>query len=263
MNRFLMMTLVFLGLICPNAVLSADDAFMSRRMVYVSSRGLPQHPSGTVWGLVNRCLSPKATKSWEILSDNARILHIVADDPMTRQTLHTKILFEVLGGNTGNIFVSRVVINGEELVGGNRDATFGALIMNCLHEDKTGTALPMYGDAAPKRQEPEPDEYDDYTPEIPFGEGGMFCGFVSEHRVLPQKSIGQVVLHNMDKSRNITILYDAKDEESDCRSIIKFHEGRGSMMCIDAKERPNDLGLEQIGIKGKSVLWGESCSTPG
>ena len=39
MNRFLMMALVFLGLICPNAVLSADDAFMSRKMVYVSSRG--------------------------------------------------------------------------------------------------------------------------------------------------------------------------------------------------------------------------------
>lgn len=262
MNRFLMMALVFLGLICPNAVLSADDAFMSRKMVYVSSRGLPQHPSGTVWGLVNRCLS-KGQKSWEVISDQARILHLVADDPMTRQALHTKILFEVLGDNTENIFVSRVVINGEELVGGNRDATFGALIMNCLYEDKTGNPLPMYGDAAPKRQEPEPDEDADYTPEIPFGEGGMFCGFVSEHRELPQKSIGQVVLHNMDKSRNITILYDAKDEERDCRSIINFHEGRGSMMCIKAREVPNNGGLDQIGAKGKSVLWGEYCSTPG
>lgn len=262
MNRFLIMTLAFLALVSPSTALSADDAFMERTMVYVSSRGLPQHPSGTVWGLVNHCLSSKATKSWEILSDHARILHLVTEDVMTGQRFHTKMLFEVLGNNKKNVFVSRVVVNGVESFE-DRDAVFGSIVMNCLHEDKTGKALPMYGDAAPKRQEPEPYEYDDYTPEIPFGEDGMFCGSVSEHKELPQKSIGQVVLQNMDKSKSITILYDAKDEENDCRSIINFHEGRGSMMCIKAKDRPNDFGLEQIGIKGKSVLWGEYCSTPG
>ena len=261
MNRFLMMTLVFLGLICPNVVLSADDAFMSRKMVYVSSRGLPQHPSGTVWGLVNRCLSPKATKSWEILSDNARILHLVTDDAMTGQRFHTKMLFEVLGNNKKNVFVSRVVVNGVESFE-DRDAVFGSIVMNCLHEDKTGTALPMYGDAAPKRQEPEPDEYDDYTPEIPFGEDGTFCGFVVDHRIHPRELVGLLVLENIEKTKKVTVLYDSKDERHLCREVINSNAERGSMMCVDTEERPNNFGLDKIGVHMSTILWGTYCSVP-
>lgn len=105
------------------------------------------------------------------------------------------------------------------------------------------------------------DEYD-YQPEIPFGEDGTFCGFVVDHRIHPRELVGLLVLENIEKTKKVTILYDSKDERHLCREVINSNAERGSMMCVDTEERPNNFGLDKIGVHMSTILWGTYCSVP-
>ena len=85
----------------------------------------------------------------------------------------------------------------------------------------------------------------------------LVCGTASKVESLVV-GVSRFTMIPADGSGKKVIYFD--NEEDACNDLVS--DKNKVVFCLNVKKQKNDLGLEAIGVKEKSIFWGKNCVVP-